>query len=137
MKTLRFKPIDGRTEDIIGAILQTEEVASCPKELYAIHLVCEEIVVNIVSYAYPDNQEGYLTVTLGKSENCLSIQFRDAGVPFNPLDQERPDITLPLEEREIGGLGIFLTQQMMDSVVYEHCGDENVLTITKCIAHEE
>ena len=52
MKELVFKPIAGRTEDIIDAILQTEEVASCTKQLYAIHLVCEELVVNVVSYAY-------------------------------------------------------------------------------------
>ena len=123
MKELVFKPIAGRTEEIIDAILQTGEVASCTKELYAIHLVCEELVVNVVSYAYPEGVEGYLKIQIEK--------------PFNPLERDMPDVSLPLEERQIGGLGIFLTVQMMNNVSYEHVGNENVLTIKKKIDDEK
>lgn len=137
MKSLRFQPIIGQTEKIIETILQTEEVSMCTKEMYAIHLVCEEIVVNIVNYAYLDVDNGYLIVELMNNDTNISITFRDGGVPFNPLNKKAPDISLPLEEREIGGLGIFLTQQMMDTVSYNYCNNENVLTITKCICHEK
>lgn len=137
MKSLRFQPIAGQTERIIEAILRTEEVSTCTKEMFAIHLVCEEIVVNIVNYAYPDSNNGYLIVELMNDGKILSIVFRDGGTPFNPLEKGVPDISLPLEEREIGGLGIFLTQQMMDVVSYDYLNNENVLTINKCISHEK
>lgn len=137
MKSLRFQPIAGQTERIIEAILRTEEVSTCTKEMFAIHLVCEEIVVNIVNYAYPDSNNGYLIVELMNDGKILSIVFRDGGIPFNPLEKGAPDISLPLEEREIGGLGIFLTQQMMDVVSYDYLNNENVLTINKCISHEK
>ena len=113
MKELVFKPIAGRTEEIIDAILQTGEVASCTKELYAIHLVCEELVVNVVSYAYPEGVEGYLKIQIEKADGCITLKFIDGGVPFNPLERDMPDVSLPLEERQIGGLGIFLTVQML------------------------
>ena len=71
MKELVFKPIAGRTEEIIDAILQTGEVASCTKELYAIHLVCEELVVNVVSYAYPEGVEGYLKIQIEKADGSV------------------------------------------------------------------
>ena len=124
MKELVFKPIAGRTEEIIDAILQTGEVASCTKELYAIHLVCEELVVNVVSYAYPEGVEGYLKIQIEKADGYVTLKFIDGG-------------SLPLEERQIGGLGIFLTVQMMDNVSYEHVGNENVLTIKKKIDDEK
>lgn len=137
MKELVFKPIAGRTEEIIDAILQTGGVASCTKELYAIHLVCEELVVNVVSYAYPEGVEGYLKIQIEKADGCITLKFIDGGVPFNPLERDMPDVSLPLEERQIGGLGIFLTVQMMDNVSYEHVGNENILTIKKKIDDEK
>lgn len=137
MKPLCFQPIADKAEEIIDAILRTPEVASCTKELYAIHLVCEELVVNVVSYAYPDDANGYLKVLIEKENDCLTLQFIDGGIPFNPLEKEQPDITLSLEERQIGGLGIFLTTQMMDSVSYERKNNENVLTIKKHLSNEE
>lgn len=134
MRQLCFKPIAGRAEEIIDAILQTPEVASCSKESYAIHLVSEELVVNVVSYAYVDGEDGYLNVNIDNSGDMLSIQFVDGGVAFNPLEKEQPDTSLALEDREIGGLGIFLTKQMMDDVTYQRVGNENILTIKKKIS---
>ncbi|MBU3837083.1 MAG: ATP-binding protein [Candidatus Phocaeicola faecigallinarum] len=137
MTSLRFQPITGKAEDIVAVILQTEEVVSCPDIQYPIHLVCEEIVINIVNYAYPDNDNGYLKVEVTKNENDLVIRFIDSGIPFDPLQKEVPDISLPLEKRQIGGLGIFLVQQMMDMVSYEYSNNENILTIKKNIGHEK
>lgn len=137
MKSLRFQPITGQTERIIEIILQTEEVSTCTKERYAIHLVCEELVANVVNYAYSETDSGYLIVELTNDGTSIAITFRDGGIPFNPLEKKEPDISLPLEKREIGGLGIFLTQQMMDVVSYNYCNNENVLTISKKICREK
>lgn len=137
MKQLHFKPIAGRAEEIIDAILHTEEVASCSKELYALHLVCEELVVNVVSYAYTDQTNAYLNIEIEKTDGQITIKFVDGGMAFNPLEKKLPDTSLPLEERQIGGLGIFLTTRMMDEVSYERAGNENVLTIKKNIDDEK
>lgn len=137
MKQLHFKPIAGRAEEIIDAILHTEEVASCSKELYALHLVCEELVVNVVSYAYTDQTNAYLNIEIEKTNGQITIKFIDGGMAFNPLEKKLPDTSLPLEERQIGGLGIFLTTRMMDEVSYERAGNENVLTIKKNIDDEK
>ena len=64
---------------------------------------------------------------------ALDLPLRDAGVPFNPLAQDDPDITLGAQEREIGGLGIFLCKKMMDSINYRYENGNNVLTMTKQI----
>ena len=137
MKELYFQPIAHRAEEIIDAILRTPEVASCPKESYAIHLVCEELVVNVVSYAYADEAEGYLKIQIEKADGMITIRFIDGGVAFNPLEREMPDVSLAMEERQIGGLGIFLTVQMMDEVQYERINNENVVTIKKRISDEK
>lgn len=137
MRQLCFKPIAGRAGEIIDAILQTPEVASCSRESYAIHLVSEELVVNVVSYAYADDAEGYLKVNIDKSDDMLVIEFVDGGVAFNPLEREQPDTSLALEDRSIGGLGIFLTTQMMDDVAYRRTDNENILTIKKRINNEK
>ncbi|HIY88559.1 MAG TPA: ATP-binding protein [Candidatus Bacteroides pullicola] len=137
MKELYFQPIAQRAEEIIDAILRTPEVASCPKESYAIHLVCEELVVNVVSYAYADEAEGYLKIQIEKADGMIAIRFIDGGVAFNPLERDMPDVSLSMEERQIGGLGIFLTVQMMDEVQYERINNENVVTIKKRISDEK
>ena len=137
MKLLHFQPIAGRALEILDAILHTPEVASCKKEQFALRLVCDELVVNVVDYAYPENTEGYLDVEIERDESMITIRFRDGGVPFNPLDRDMPDTTQPLEERRIGGLGIFLVIKKMDEVHYEYVNNENVLTIKKKISNEE
>ena len=137
MKLLHFQPIAGRALEILDAILQTPEVASCKKEFGALRLVCEELVVNVVDYAYPEETEGYLDIEIEREKDSIVIRFKDGGTPFNPLAREMPDITLPLEERRIGGLGIFLTVKKMDDVSYDYVNNENVLTIKKTISNEE
>ena len=137
MSLLHFQPIAGKAVEILDAILQTPEVASSKKELFALRLVCDELVVNVVDYAYPDNADGYLDVEIKKDESMITIQLRDGGVPFNPLEQEMPDTTQPLEQRRIGGLGIFLVIKKMDEVTYNYVNNENVLTIKKTISNEE
>ncbi len=121
-------------------------------------IVADEIVANIVSYAYASEyadrnidesvEEGSvhsahadmaLRVTLEKVAreevtHILTLTFSDKGRPFNPLDAKEPDITAPLDERPLGGLGVFLVKQLMDSVEYSYQDNQNVLVVRKGIA---
>ena len=117
MTLLQFRPVDGRLDEILSMLMHSREVASHPSLSYAIRLVSEEIIVNILNYAYPQQAEGYLTLCLWDEDGEITLEFIDGGIPFNPLDKADPDISLPLEQREIGGLGIFLVREMMDDVV--------------------
>ena len=137
MKLLHFQPIAGRALEILDAILHTPEVASCKKEFNTLRLVCEELVVNVVDYAYADDAEGWLDIEIEREDDSITIRFKDGGTPFNPLEREMPDTTKPLEERRIGGLGIFLTIKKMDEVTYNYVDNKNILTIKKKISNEE
>jgi anti-sigma regulatory factor (Ser/Thr protein kinase) len=136
MKKLHFQPVKGKGPEITEAIIAEEEITSCKKEFFALHLVIEELAVNIADYAYPDGGDGYLDVLIDKTPETITITFKDGGTPFNPLERKMPDVDLPLEERGIGGLGIFLTVKKMDEVKYDYCNNENVLTIMKKISNE-
>ena len=131
MTKLHFQPIRDKAPYIIDTILQAEEMASLGVVWQAIHLVTEELVVNVASYAYPDGADDYLDVDIIRDEERITLRFRDGGMPFNPLEREAPDTTLPIEERPIGGLGIYLVRQFMDSVEYEYTNGENILTVMK------
>ena len=97
-----------------------------------IDLAVEEIFVNIAHYAYnPTVGEAWITASF--VDNVLTVVFKDNGKEFNPIAKEDPDITLSAEERDVGGLGIFLTKKFMDSVDYEYKNGQNVLTIRKKI----
>lgn len=131
MTKLHFLPIRDKAPYIIDTILQAEEMASLGVVWQAIHLVTEELVVNVASYAYPDGADDYLDVEIIRDEGHITLRFRDGGVPFNPLEREAPDTSLPIEERPIGGLGIYLVRQFMDTVEYEYTNGENILTVMK------
>jgi anti-sigma regulatory factor (Ser/Thr protein kinase) len=131
MSKLHFQPIKGQAREILRAILTSPEVSSCnQKETFALRLACEEIVLNVTSYAYPEGSDGFLDVDIQKTDR-ITIRFEDGGVPFNPLEQEMPDTEQPWKERRIGGLGIFLLRRKMDDVRYAYENGMNVLTIEK------
>ena len=132
MTRLHFQPIQGKSLDIMDAILQTEEAASVVNTWRMLSVVVEELVVNIVDYSRSD----YLDVEIMRDKKCIILRFRDGGVPFNPLKKETPDFSIPMEDRQIGGLGIFLVVQNMDTVAYEHTGGENILTVMKKIKNK-
>ena len=133
MTRLHFHPIHDKAIDIIDAILNTEEMASLGDEWLDIRLVVEEVVVNIENYAYPNDTDDYLNVEIMRDDNCVTLRFSDGGVPFNPLEKEDPDISAPIELRKIGGLGIYMVINKMDSVDYEYTDGENILTVKKSI----
>ena len=96
-----------------------------------LNLALEEAVTNVMMYAYPEGTVGRVVVEASLEEGCLVFVLRDSGKPFDPTAAPEADITLGVEERPIGGLGIFLVRQIMDSVRYVREGDENVLILTK------
>jgi anti-sigma regulatory factor (Ser/Thr protein kinase) len=130
MTSLHFQPIKGKAPEIINAILGTGEVAGVESENKFINMVVEEIVVNVVSYAYPDNPDGYLDVVTTRNKNLITFRFSDGGIPFNPLQREPPDITLPLEQWKIGGLGIMMVIKKAEAINYEYTNGENILTVS-------
>ena len=133
MSKLHFQPIKGQAREILTAILKSPEVASCNlKETLALRLACEEIVMNVTSYAYPEGVDGFLDVTIQKTDRIV-IHFEDGGMPFNPLEQKTPNTKLSWKKRRIGGLGIFLLRRKMDDVRYVYENHKNVLTIEKVI----
>ena len=111
------------------------EALDCPiKPQMQIDVAIDELFGNIVRYAYGEST-GNATVQFAFDETTrnVSISFIDSGIPFNPLEQAEPDVTLSAEERKIGGLGIFLVRKTMDHVEYRHEDGKNILTIQKQI----
>ncbi len=101
--------------------------------LHNLILVLEEVVSNIMLYGYDSAQEDTIDVLLTLQENAVVLEVQDNGVPFNPLDVPDPDIERPLHEREIGGLGIYLTRTLMDELAYRREHGKNVLWMKKCL----
>ena len=121
--------------DVLGFVDQTLESYECPMKIQtAICVAIEEVFVNIAHYAYGEG-EGDMTLGISFDAESREITFRmiDKGTPFDPLKKPDPDITLSAEEREIGGLGIFITKKTMDSVTYAYENGENILTMIKKI----
>ena len=119
--------------DVLGFVEETLEGFECPmKTQTAICVAIEEVFVNVAHYAYPESV-GDMTLHIGFDEVSRTITFRmtDKGIPFDPLKKPDPDITLSAEEREIGGLGIFIAKKTMDSISYSYENGENILTMIK------
>ena len=121
--------------DVLGFVDQMIDSYGCPMKIQtALCVAIEEVFVNVAHYAYGGG-EGDMALAIGFDEESRTITFRmtDKGIPFDPLKKPDPDITLSAEEREIGGLGIFITKKTMDSVTYTYENGENILTMTKKI----
>ena len=119
---------------LVNAFLEEHlEEADCPlKAQMQIAVAAEEIYVNIAHYAYaPETGTATLRLELQEEPPAVTLTFLDSGIPFNPLDRTDPDVSLPAEEREIGGLGIFMTRKSMDDLRYEFRDGQNVLTLIK------
>ncbi|HAO30755.1 MAG TPA: ATP-binding protein [Treponema sp.] len=97
-----------------------------------VDLAVEELFVNIAHYAYaPDTGNVTIECSVSESPATISISLIDSGIPYNPLEKEDPDITQKLEDRAIGGMGIFLTKQYMDNISYNYTDGKNKITIQK------
>ena len=98
-----------------------------------IKLALEEVVTNVILYAYPDKKDQDIRIDMNYRDELLTIVITDNGTAFNPLEMKEPDISLPPEERPIGGLGIYLVKQLMTEVTYSRSSGKNILTMTKDI----
>ena len=119
--------------DVLGFVEQTLEEYECPMKIQmAVCVAIEEVFVNVAHYAYP-NGEGNMSLGIGFDDESRTVTFcmTDRGVPFDPLKKPDPDITLSAEDRDIGGLGIFITKKTMDQVTYAYENGENILTMVK------
>ena len=94
----------------------------------------EEIFVNIANYAYtPNVGSATIRTELEPKTGMVAITFVDTGIPYDPLKKEDPDVSLPVEERQIGGLGIYMVKKSMDDMLYKYKDGQNILTIKKRI----
>ena len=135
---MTYKIFPAKTEalsDVLGFVEQMLDSFECPIKIQvALCVAIEEVFVNVAHYAYGEG-EGNMSLGIDFDEERRAITFRmtDKGVPFDPLKKPDPDITLSAEEREIGGLGIFITKKTMDSLTYTYENNENILTMIKKI----
>ena len=104
-----------------------------PSVTMTLTLAIEEAVANIMKYAYPKGEVGPIEINATINDGSLSFTIKDSGTPFDPTQVKKADITLSAEEREIGGLGIHLIRNIMDTVEYHHTSNQNILTLTKNI----
>lgn len=132
MKELEITADDKNMEAVNDFVHSCLPADCSPGLINKIDLAIEEIFVNIAHYAYkPEVGEAWISACF--ADDVLTVIFTDKGREFNPIAKEDPDITLGAEERNIGGLGIFLTKKFMDSVDYEYKDGKNILTIRKKI----
>ena len=99
-----------------------------------IRLLCEEVLMNIISYAYEeDEDDGEMLIgyEFDSENNCVILKMCDYGIQFNPIEEKDPDLTCDIMERDIGGLGVFLIKKISDFIDYERKKGMNILTIKK------
>ena len=113
---------------------QLEQVGCPMKAMMQINIAIDELFGNIAQYAYTP-KTGKATVRVEVTENPMAvvITFIDDGVPYDPLAKADPNVSLPADERQIGGLGIFMVKKSMDEINYEYKNGQNILTIKKHI----
>ena len=99
--------------------------------LFKINLALEELVSNIIFYAYADDSEHWIKIAISLEDGVLVISLEDDGIPFNPTEAREPDCGCPVENRAIGNLGIHLCKQFMDDLTYERRGNKNIVILRK------
>lgn len=109
----------------------TEELQLDPEIGMSLNLALEEVVSNVILYAYPEGTNGTVQIVANSDGQMLVFTITDQGKAFDPTQVKEADITLSAEERAIGGLGIFIVNQIMDNVSYRRENGQNILTLTK------
>ena len=135
MKEITLPALIQNIDPITDFINEQLEAVDCPiKAQYQIDIAIDELVGNVAQYAYPSGV-GEITVRFEMLEapRSVVITFIDRGTPYDPLKKADPDVTLALDKRKIGGLGIFLVKKSMDDMTYEYKDGQNILKIQKNI----
>ena len=99
----------------------------------SINLVLDEVVINVIKYGYDGADDHAIRVTLERQADTVIVEVEDEAKPFNPLDVPPPNLDLPIEERPIGGLGIFIVRSTMTNVEYRRDNGRNILTMRKTV----
>jgi serine/threonine-protein kinase RsbW len=102
------------------------------EDYYIIELSLLEISINIIRYAYPDEQ-GEIFLKTWKEKGRVILEIRDNGIPFDPRQTKKPDIDQIMQSEKKGGLGVFLTRKLMDGFTYKRAKNQNILTIYKIV----
>ena len=133
MRELTIEAIPENVTKAVDFVNEMLEQYGCDKkEMAAIDVAVDELMANIAHYAYnPEIGNATVKVDVIKDPLTVEITFVDNGVPYDPLAKPDPDTTLPVDERPIGGLGIFIVKKSMDYVNYEYKNGKNILTIRK------
>ena len=133
MQTLSILAVTENLPQVLGFVDKNLELLDCSaSDQWQMDVSVEEIFVNIASYAY-DREPGLAVVCVDTSPDpaSITITFMDRGIPYNPLANPDPDISLPLRDRKRGGLGIFVAKQYMDDIAYQYKDGQNILTLKK------
>ncbi len=136
MKTITVPALTEELDTVLQFVQNELDQMECaPKICNQIAIAVEEIFVNIAHYAYrPDVGDATIRCQVSTAQPPkITIEFLDSGKPYDPLKKADPDTTLSADERDIGGLGIFMVKRLMDDVTYEYKDGKNILTIQKLV----
>ena len=121
-------------KDALNSFAQRCQLPS--KVLHDVTLALEEVLVNAVTHGCLADRRHHIQVELAYANHSVSIRVMDDGKPYNPLEAPEPDLNLPLAERPIGGLGVFLVRKLlMDDVDYQYQDGRNILEMSKRVGH--
>lgn len=136
MKSITVEAAIQNVETVTEFVNTVLEENDCPMKVQMqIDVAIDEIFGNIAYYAYGKGSgNATIQIEIEKDLPGIVLTFIDQGMPYNPLENKEPDITLDIEEREIGGLGIFLVKKTMDELSYEYVDGQNILTMKKELA---
>ena len=133
MKKITVEAVLENLQTVIDFATEQLETRDCPmKTSMQLELVIEEIFVNISTYAYhPEIGSATFCIEFEENPAAVLMTFIDGGKPYNPLEKADPDTTLDLDERDVGGLGIFLVKKNVDEIAYEYADGKNILRMRK------
>ncbi len=133
LKRVLVLPNDIETIPDLNAFIDAtaEEIGLDMSLTMSLNLAIEEAVVNVMQYAYPEGENGDVYIEILAQEEWLTFIISDSGIPFDPTTKRNADISLPAEDRPIGGLGIYLVRQLMDEISYRRVDNMNMLTLRK------
>lgn len=133
MEKITVDAVVENLQQVIDFATEQLEARDCPmKTVMQTELVVEEIFVNIANYAYhPEVGSATFCVEFEDNPSAVVMTFIDGGKPYNPLERDDPDTTLDVDERDIGGLGIFLVKKNVDEIAYRFDDGQNILTMKK------
>ena len=135
MKEITVKALIENVEVVTNFINEELDKLNCEQKAKAqIDIAIDELFSNIANYAYnPEIGEATVRFEVFDKPLSVTITFMDNGVPYDPLSKEDPNVSLSAEERDVGGLGVFMVKKSMDSVEYEYKDNKNILRIKKNI----